>query len=459
MQPNEIQALLQAQREYFQSGETFPVAFRINALKKLYACIRRREGEILSALHADLGKSSFEGYMCEVGMALSEISHSIKKVKAWSKPRRAKTPLAQFAAKSYTMPSPRGNTLVISPWNYPFLLSIDPLAQSIAAGNTVILKPSAYSPNVSAVLREVIEECFSSKHVAVVTGGRAENACLLEQNFDFIFFTGSQAVGKEVMRKAAEHLTPIALELGGKSPCIVDETANLALSAKRIVFGKYLNCGQTCVAPDYLLCHASVKEKLLQHIYQEIKAQYGEHPLKNPSYGKIINAKHFARISGLLDPSKSTYGGGMDENTLQIEPTVLDNVVWSDAVMQEEIFGPILPVLTFEDFDEVYSILQDKQKPLALYLFTQNKKRAKQAMTRLCFGGGCINDTIIHLATTEMGFGGVKESGMGAYHGKTGFDLFSHVKSIVDKKTWIDLKIRYQPATKGKEKLTKKFLK
>ena len=459
MQPNEIKALLQTQKEYFQSGVTFSAAFRKQALKKLYDCIRRREADILSALHADLGKSGFEGYMCEVGMALHEISHCMKKVKAWSKPRRAKTPLAQFAAKSYALPTPRGNTLVISPWNYPFLLSIDPLAQSLAAGNTVILKPSAYSSNTSEILRQIVEECFPSHYVAVVTGGRAGNACLLEQNFDFIFFTGSQEVGKEVMRKAAEHLTPIALELGGKSPCIVDETANLALAARRIVFGKFLNCGQTCVAPDYLLCHACVKEKLLQYIYQEIKAQYGENPLKNPAYGKIINQKHFVRISGLLEAEKVTCGGGRNENTLQIEPTVMDNVAWTDGVMQEEIFGPILPVLTFENFDEVYTLLQDKQKPLALYLFTQNKKRAKEAAARLTFGGGCINDTIIHLATTEMGFGGVKESGMGAYHGKVGFDLFSHVKSIVDKKTWIDLKIRYQPATKGKEKLTKKFLK
>lgn len=459
MQPNEIQALLQTQKEYFQSGETFPAAFRKQALKKLYACIRRRETEILSALHADLGKSGFEGYMCEVGMALHEISHCMKKVTAWSKPRRAKTPLAQFAAKSYALPTPRGNTLVISPWNYPFLLSIDPLAQSLAAGNTVILKPSAYSPNTSEILRQIVEECFPSKYVAVVTGGRAENACLLEQNFDFIFFTGSQEVGKEVMRKAAEHLTPIALELGGKSPCIVDETANLPLAAKRIVFGKFLNCGQTCVAPDYLLCHASVKDELLQYIYKEIKAQYGENPLKNSAYGKIINGKHFARILGLLQPENVVYGGGRDENTLQIEPTVMDNVTWADGVMQEEIFGPILPVLTFESFDEVYTLLEDKQKPLALYLFTQNRKRAKEGMARLCFGGGCINDTIIHLATTEMGFGGVKESGMGAYHGKVGFDLFSHIKSIVDKKTWIDLKIRYQPSNKGKEKLTRKFLK
>lgn len=459
MQPNEIQALLQAQRKYFQSGETFPVAFRKQALKKLYDCIRRREGDILSALRTDLGKSGFEGYMCEVGMALDEIGYCIKKLGKWSKPRRVKTPLAQFVAKSYTLPTPRGNTLVISPWNYPFLLSIDPLVDAIAAGNTVILKPSAYSPATSALLAELLRECFPPEYVAVVTGGREENACLLEQNFDFVFFTGSQNVGKEVMRKAAEHLTPIALELGGKSPCIVDETANLALAAKRIVFGKYLNCGQTCVAPDYLLCHASVKEKLLQYIYQEIKAQYGENPLENQAYGKIINGKHFARICGLLEGEKVSFGGGRDENTLQIEPTVMENVTWSDAVMQEEIFGPILPVLTFENFDEIYEILQDKQKPLALYLFTQKKKRAKEGMARLSFGGGCINDTIIHLATHQMGFGGVKESGMGAYHGKVGFDLFSHTKSIVDKKTWIDLKIRYQPSTKGKEKLTRKFLK
>lgn len=459
MQPEEIQALLRAQRDYYHSGATLPIKARIAALKALQTRIREGQEEILSVLKQDLGKSSFEGYMCEVGMALDEIRYVLKRLKKWAKPRRVKTPLAQFAAKSYRLPTPRGNVLILSPWNYPFLLTIDPLVDALAAGNTAIVKPSAYSPATSALLAKMLGECFPKEYVAVVTGGRAENTCLLEQKFDFIFFTGSQAVGKEVMRRAAEHLTPVALELGGKSPCIVDETAKISLAAKRIVFGKFLNCGQTCVAPDYVLCHSSVKAALIEAIQREIKAQFGEKPLENPKYGKIVSGKHFTRLTGLIDPQKVVCGGETDEDAERIAPTVMDGVTWSDKVMGEEIFGPILPVLTFEDFNEVYELLQDKQKPLALYLFTEDKKRAKEGMKRLSFGGGCINDTIIHLATSEMGFGGVGESGMGEYHGKAGFELFSHTKSIVDKKTWLDLKMRYQPYKESNEKLVRRFLK
>ena len=459
MQPEEIQALLRAQRDYYHSGATLPIKARIAALKVLQTRIREEQEEILSTLKQDLGKSSFEGYMCEVGMALDEIRYVLKRLKKWAKPRRVKTPLAQFAAKSYRLPTPRGNVLILSPWNYPFLLTIDPLVDALAAGNTAIVKPSAYSPATSALLAKMLGECFPKEYVAVVTGGRAENTCLLEQKFDFIFFTGSQAVGKEVMRRAAEHLTPVALELGGKSPCIVDETAKIPLAAKRIVFGKFLNCGQTCVAPDYVLCHSSVKAALIEAIQREIKVQFGEKPLENPKYGKIVSGKHFARLTGLIDPQKVVCGGETDEGAERIAPTVMDGVTWSDKVMGEEIFGPILPVLTFEDFNEVYELLQEKQKPLALYLFTEDKKRAKEGMKRLAFGGGCVNDTIIHLATSEMGFGGVGESGMGEYHGEAGFELFSHTKSIVDKKTWLDLKMRYQPYKESNEKLVRRFLK
>jgi len=367
--------------------------------------------------------------------------------------------LAQFPSKSYRQPTPYGNVLIVSPWNYPFLLTVEPLISALAAGNTAILKPSAYSPATGAAVKKMTDACFAPQLVATVLGGRAENACLLAQKFDFIFFTGSQNVGKEVMRSAAENLTPIALELGGKSPCIVDETAKIPLTAKRIVFGKFLNCGQTCVAPDYILCASKIKDELLRCIRAEIKAQFGENPLENPAYGKIVNAKHFARLKGLIQPEKTAYGGGVDEGKLKIEPTVLGGVTWQDSVMQEEIFGPILPILTFENFDEIDGILQDKQKPLALYLFTEDKKRAKASMARWRFGGGCINDVIIHLATSEMGFGGVGESGMGEYHGKAGFDLFTHEKSIVNKKTWLDLPMRYQPYTEKKEKIVRKFLK
>ncbi len=458
MQAQEIGNILQAQREYFLSGATLPISARIDGLKRLYKAIQAREEEIYAALQADLGKSRMESYMCEVGMALSEIRYLIKRVKKFAKAKRVKTPTSQFAAKSFTKATPYGNVLVMSPWNYPFLLTVDPVVDALAAGNTVVVKPSAYSPRTSALLSALFAECFPKEWAAVVTGGREENAALLEQKFDLIFFTGSQSVGKEVLRKAAERLTPVVLELGGKSPCIVDESADIPLAAKRIVFGKFLNCGQTCVAPDYILCQREKKEELLREIGRQIRAQFGEKPLENPDYGKIVNGKHFARISALIDPEKVVYGGGMSAAKEKIEPTVLDNVCEEDGVMQEEIFGPVLPVLTFDAFDEVYAFLQEKQKPLALYLFTENRARMQEVVERCAFGGGCINDTIIHLATSEMGFGGVGESGMGAYHGKAGFDAFSHQKSIVWKKTWCDLPMRYQPYAKKKEKTVRKFL-
>ncbi len=458
MENKNIDEILQKQKEFFQSGATLPVAFRIAALKRLYAAIQRREGEIMAALQADLGKSAFESYLCEIGMVLSEIRYLLKRVKKFAKPKKARTPLAQFSAKSYQIAVPYGNVLIMSPWNYPFLLTVDPVVDAIAAGNTAVVKPSAYSPHTSALLADLLGECFPPEYIAVITGGRAENAALLQKKFDFIFFTGSQEVGKEVLRRAAEGLTPVVLELGGKSPCIVDESAKIPLAARRIVFGKYLNCGQTCVAPDYILCHESVKEELTKEIVREIERQFGKNPLENPDYGKIISSKHFARLKGLLEGERIAYGGGMDEMNAKIAPTVLTAAGWDSPVMQEEIFGPILPILSFGKFEEVYSLLLNRQKPLALYLFTEDEKRKKEVVARLPFGGGCINDTIIHLATSEMGFGGVGESGMGAYHGKAGFDAFSHYKSVVDKKTWIDLSMRYQPYTEKHAKTVRRYL-
>ena len=440
-----IDDILKKQRTFFQSGATLPVSFRIEMLKKLRSAVHKYETEIGLALKSDLGKSDYESFMCETGLVLSELSYMIRHTRRFASRHRVWTPLAQFASSSYKKPSPYGNTLIMSPWNYPFLLTIDPLADAIAAGNTAIVKPSAYSPATSAVIKKLISECFPPEYVAVVTGGRKENAALLDQKFDFIFFTGSQNVGKEVLRHTAETLTPAVLELGGKSPCIVDETAKLRLAAKRIVFGKYLNCGQTCVAPDYILCHKSIKDRLVEEICIQVKEQYGESALENPDYGKIINKKHFDRLLSLIQKEKTILGGNSNRETLQIAPTVMDNITWDDAVMQEEIFGPILPILTFDSFDEVYSLLAEKPKPLALYLFSESKARIREVTERCSYGGGCINDTIIHLATSEMGFGGVGESGMGAYHGKEGFEVFSHTKSIVDKKTWMDLPMRYQP--------------
>ena len=459
MKANEIKELVLLQRKQFRTGATIPVEARLKALLKLKACILKYEDEIHAALKKDLGKSDVESYMCETGMTLSELSYMIKHIFSFTKEKRVRTPLAQFHARSYKKPSPYGVVLIMSPWNYPFMLTMEPLVDAIAAGNTAIVKPSAYSPYTRDMIKKIIEECFDKEYVSVVTGGREENTCLLGEHFDYIFFTGSQSVGREVMRKAAESLTPVTLELGGKSPCIVDKTANIKLAAKRIVFGKYLNCGQTCVAPDYIYCDRTVKDKLVAAIKQQIKKQFGAHPLDNKNYGKIINEKHFNRLLGLRDEAKIVCGGNFDRQTLRIEPTVMDKVTFSDAVMHEEIFGPILPVLVYDSLNEVITNINSMPHPLALYLFTSNKDTVKK-VTSLCgFGGGCVNDTIIHLATSEMGFGGFGESGMGAYHGKTGFDTFSHDKSIVDKKTWLDLPMRYQPYRKIYNQLIHIFLK
>ena len=459
MTEQEINAIVAVQRKYFQTGATLPVSFRIDALRRLYDAVSGSEKEIHDALRKDLGKSGFESYMCETGLVLEEISYMLKHVRRFAGEKRVRTPLAQFHSRSYKKPSPYGVTLIMSPWNYPFMLTLPPLVDALAAGNTAVVKPSAYSPNTSEVIRQILAKCFEPQYVSVVTGGRAENTCLLHEHFDYIFFTGSQSVGKEVMRSAADHLTPVTLELGGKSPCIVDQTANIKLAARRIVFGKYLNCGQTCVAPDYVYCHRSVRDRLIKEIVKQIRRQFGKKPLDNKNYGKIINEKHFDRILGLIDKEKVVYGGNSDRDALRIEPTVMDNVTFSDAVMQEEIFGPVMPVLTFDSLDEVIRNVNAMPHPLALYLFTSSKATAKKVTARCGFGGGCINDTIIHLATTEMGFGGFGESGMGSYHGKTGFDTFTHYKSIVDKKTWLDLPMRYQPYRKMHEKMVRFFLK
>ncbi len=450
MTAERIDELFQKQKAFFQTGKTFPVSFRIDALKRLRACIIRREADVVAALHADLGKSDYESYMCEVGMVLSELSYLIKHTKRFAAKHKVRTPLAHFYSKSYTIAEPYGNTLIMSPWNYPFLLTLDPLADAIAAGNTAVIKPSAYSPATAQLVTEMVTECFSEEYVAVVTGGREENACLLEKKFDFVFFTGSHTVGKVVLHHAAEHLTPVVLELGGKSPAIVDATADIPLAAKRIIFGKLINCGQTCVAPDYVLCERSIKERLVEELKRQITLQLGDDPLSNPDYGRIINRKHYDRIMGLINMNKVVCGGQGDAEKLRIAPTLMENVAWDDAVMGEEIFGPLLPILTFESFEEVYACLKDKPKPLALYLFSRDKAHIDFVTTRISYGGGCINDTVINLATSEMGFGGVGESGMGAYHGRRGFEAFSHEKSILHKSNRIDMPIRYLPYDRKK---------
>ena len=453
-----MQNILNRQREFFKSGKTLPVKVRLEYLKKLKEVIKANEQEIFDAIYKDLGKSSTEAYMCEVGLSLDEISYFQKNLKKFAKDKTVFTPITNFHARSYIKSVPWGNVLIISPWNYPFLLSIEPLIDAIAAGNTVILKPSAYSPYTSEIVRKIVKEVFPEEYVAVVTGGREENKALLEMKFDYIFFTGSSNVGKEVLRKAAENLTPVSLELGGKSPCIVDKSANLKLAAKRIVFGKFVNCGQTCVAHDYIYCDKGVKDELIGYIRQEISKQLGENPLENKNYGKIINEKHFNRLRGLINQDKVVSGGNTLPETLKIEPTVMDNITWDDAVMKEEIFGPILPVMIYDNLDEVIEIVESKPHPLALYIFSSDKKNIKKVSELCRYGGGCVNDVVVHLATPEMPFGGCGESGMGSYHGKFGFDTFTHKKSILDKKTWFDLPIRYQPYSKLQNILLKMFL-
>lgn len=459
MTEQEIKDILQQQNHFFSSGKTIPAEFRLKQLESLKESMIRHEADLAAALKEDLGKSRMESYMCEIGLTLSELTWMQKHLRSLMRSKRVSTPAAQFAAKSFRSPSPYGTVLIMSPWNYPVLLTLDPLIDAIAAGNTAVVKPSAYAPCTFDVMKTMIEECFPAHYVAVVDGGRAENQALLQQRFDMIFFTGGKTVGREVLRHAAEYLTPVTLELGGKSPCIVDSTAKIRLAAKRIVFGKYLNCGQTCVAPDYILCDKRIRDELITAILAEIEKQFGKEPLKNPNYGKIINEKHFERILGLINGEKLVYGGQSEPESLRIAPTVLNNITWDDAVMGEEIFGPLLPILTFDTLAEALDTVESHPHPLALYFFSEDKAAQKKVLDTCRFGGGCINDTIIHLATSDMPFGGVGESGMGSYHGRVGFETFSHYRSIVDKKTWMDLPIRYQKYTGLKEKMMRMFLK
>ncbi len=459
MTKEEISAVVKKQREFFLSGATLDVKARREALVRLKGELKSRVGELNFALKEDLGKSSSESYMCETGLSLSELSYQISHIGSFSRPRRVKTPLVHCVSKSYRLPSPYGVALVMSPWNYPVLLSLDPLFDAVAAGNTVVLKTSSYSSATSSAVKSLIEAVFPPEYVAVVEGGREENSALLDEKFDYIFFTGSPNVGRLVYSKAAENMTPVTLELGGKSPCIVDETADIKLAARRIVWGKYLNLGQTCVAPDYVLCHPDVKDALISALAFEIKRQFGDDPLQNSDYGKMINKKHFDRVLGLIDPAKVRVGGRSDAAALKIEPTVMADVTADDAVMGEEIFGPVLPVLTCGREDDVKAFVRARPSPLALYVFSSDKKRIKRYTSELGFGGGCVNDTVVHLATPFLPFGGFGVSGIGSYHGRAGFETFSHIKSIVDKKTWLDMPLRYQPYSKFGDAAVRLFLK
>lgn len=453
-----IQQTIANQRTYFTKGETLDITFRRSMLQALKASILAHEKEINEALYADLHKSVSESYMCEIGMTLAELSYMLSHMNRWAKPHYVASPLAQFHARSFTIKNPYGVVLIMSPWNYPFMLTMEPLIGALAAGNCCVVKPSAYAPATSKIIAKIISDCFPPEYVAVVEGGRKENQALLDQRFDYIFFTGGVSVGKEVMRKASEHLTPVSLELGGKSPCIVDETARLDLAAKRLAFGKLLNCGQTCVAPDYLLIDRKVKDEFLICLKKHITSMAGSDALHNDKYVHMVNRKHFDRVCSLIDPEKVIFGGKSDPETLAIQPTILDGITEDDAVMQEEIFGPVLPVITYDSIDDAIALINRREHPLALYLFSEDKNVQRRFLQAVPFGGGCINDTIIHLATSRMGFGGVGHSGMGSYHGKKSFDTFSHEKSIVSKSTWMDLPVRYMPYNRMKDFLLRVFL-
>jgi len=450
-----IKKLLESQKAYFKTNETKSYAFRKLQLIKLKEAIIEYQDELEDALFKDLHKSSFEAYATEVGFTLHSISDAIKHLKKWMKPKKKKTPFFMLGTKSFIYPEPYGQTLIIGPYNYPVQLVLEPLVGAIAAGNTAIIKPSEFTPHVEKVLIKMISHTFDASYIKVITGDYQVTSALLDLRFDYIFFTGSTRVGQIVYEKAAKHLTPVTLELGGKSPTIIDKTANLDHAASSISFGKFLNAGQTCIAPDYIYVEKSIRDQLIISLKKAIDKQYKD----QAKFGHIVSDKHYDRIKGLINQDKVIYGNVFDDKQKYISPTLLDNVSWDDKVMQEEIFGPVLPILTYESLDDLIDLLKEKEKPLALYMFSKNKKHIDKVLNHLSFGGGAINDTIMHVSNPYIPFGGVGQSGMGAYHGKTSFDVFSHQKSIVKGSKWLRLTIAHPPYTTFKEKLIKKVLK
>ncbi|HBI6897423.1 TPA: aldehyde dehydrogenase [Clostridium perfringens] len=448
------------QREYFSTGETKDINFRIEKLKKLRDVLKSEEEKIFEALKKDLMKSSFESYVTEVAMVYDEINMHIKNIKKWSKKRSVKTPLVQFPAKSFIKLEPYGVVLIIGPFNYPFMLTMDPLIGAIAAGNTAVIKPSESAPETSKILKEILEKVFDEKYVLHINPERGKEVVeeLLKEKFDYIFFTGSATVGKIVMKAASQYLTPVTLELGGKSPCIIDKDCKLELAARRIVWGKLLNSGQTCVAPDYLYVHKDIEEEFIKKLEEEIKNQFGNNPLESEDYSKMVNEREFNRVLSYIDKEKLVFGGNYNRKTFQIEPTILKNVTWNDPVMEREIFGPIFPILSFENLDEVIRLVNSKDKPLALYYFSEDKNKIEKVINSTSSGGVTINDTLVHVSSSYLPFGGVGNSGMGEYHGKYSFDLFSNKKGVMNRKTFLDLKIRYAPFL-NKLTIVKKIMK
>ena len=456
----DINLIFKNQKEFFESGKTINVDYRIKNLKKLNDIIKKNEDKILNELKKDLGKSNFEGYVTEVGILYDDINFHIKNVKKWSSEEKRKSPIVYYPSKSYIYKEPYGVTLIIGPFNYPFQLVIAPLIGAISAGNTAIIKPSENSRNIALLLEKLINENFPEEYLRVVNplGGKETVSLLLDKPFDYIFFTGSVRVGKLVMQKAAQHLTPVTLELGGKSPCIVDSDAKLKLAAKRIVWGKFLNAGQTCVAPDYLCVHKSVKDELLKLIINEIRVQFGENVRNSEDYPRIVNKSSLERLSGYLNDGKIYYGGNIDEDNLYMEPTLIIKPDLNSPLMSDEIFGPILPILVYEDLDNVIKFINHREKPLALYYFSESKKKIKYVLTSTTSGGVTINDTIIHVANPNLPFGGVGSSGVGKYHGKESFETFTHNKSVMKRGTFIEFNIRFAPY-KNKLNLVKRIMK
>lgn len=452
-----IDSLVARQREYFESGATRPLSFRMESLRKLQKALQDNENLISDAMKSDLNKSPFEAYMTETGMVLEEIRFHLKHLPRWGRTKTVRTPITQFHAKSFVVPEPYGVALIMSPWNYPLQLCLVPVVGAISGGNCAVIKPSAYAPATSSAIAKIIGETFAPEYLAVVEGGREQNNALLEEVFDYVFFTGSVEVGKAVMAAASKNLTPVTLELGGKSPVIVDETANLKLAARRIAFGKVLNAGQTCVAPDYLLIHQSVKDIFLEEYAKALDEFFPDGDFSDMPV--IISEKHFQRVVKLLQGEKAVIGGGIDESRRLIEPAVLADITPDSPIMQEEIFGPILPLMSYTELGDCIKFIRSRPSPLALYLFTESRSVEQKILDTCSFGGGCINDTVIHLANPLLGFGGVGHSGMGSYHGKLSFDTFTHYRSVVRKSTWIDLPMRYHPYTEKNFKLIRRLMK
>lgn len=451
--------IIKKQRRFFLDSNTISYKFRMDALKKLRSSIMKHELEIKESLLLDLGKNSAESYFTEIGQVLKEISYIEKNLKRLMKNKKVKSHLIDFPSSSFISPHPYGVTLIISPWNYPIMLTLGPLVGAIAAGNTAVIKPSEFSNYTSEIIEKIITSIFDEEYVKVMNGGVEVTKDLLEQKFDYIFFTGSTNVGRIIMEKASKYLTPISLELGGKSPVIVDIDANLRVAAKRIAFGKYINAGQTCVAPDYVYIHESIKDEFITYFKESVHEFFGENPIESKDFGKIINTKHYQRLTSLIDGEDITFGGVLNERELKISPTILENINHNSKIMQEEIFGPILPILTYTDINNVIMYINSNPNPLALYLFTEDKKIQQLILDRCKFGGGCINDTVVQVGSDYLPFGGVGESGMGAYHGTASFETFSHYRSILRKSTKLDIKARYAPYNDQKEKLTKVILK